>query len=249
MHNSSKSCMALMLGRPTNRRHTSGQTMRSDWPRPDPRGLEGVREQPGCRVKARDSPCCRQPCEATIAQELAHDGAIFLLYPRLIVLTVGTRACEFDTVAQAVLDQSFIYKLAAVINVKRSQRERQTQTDALKRFDHQATLADDDRGGLRPPAGDIGQNKTMDEATSIDLPAVSNQVHFHATRRWSFQSANVRILMRQRGSGTTRAGFLGRVAFFGIRSKRSIVAALIDKTLERITSSSFRCLLRSNAGN
>jgi hypothetical protein len=51
----------------------------------------------------------------------------------------------------------------------------------------------------------------------------------------SFQSANVRILMRRRGSGTTLGGFLVRDALLGIRSRRSMVEALIDRTFERIS--------------
>jgi hypothetical protein len=37
--------------------------------------------------------------------------------------------------------------------------------------------------------------------------------------------------MRRRGSGTTLAGFLVRAVRLGIWSKRSIVAALIDRIL------------------
>lgn len=65
----------------------------------------------------------------------------------------------------------------------------------------------------------------------------------------SFQSAKVRILMRRRGSGTTGGRFFVRMLRLGIRSKRSIVAALIDRILWRISSSSFKCPLRSSAGN
>ena len=64
----------------------------------------------------------------------------------------------------------------------------------------------------------------------------------------SSQSANVRILMRRRGSGTTLGGFFARVVRLGSWSKRSIVAALIDKILQRICICSFKCPLRSSAG-
>ena len=50
----------------------------------------------------------------------------------------------------------------------------------------------------------------------------------------SFQSAKVRIFMRRRGSGSTRRGFLACVAFLGVRSRRSMGAALIARTLGRI---------------
>ena len=55
--------------------------------------------------------------------------------------------------------------------------------------------------------------------------------------------------MRRRGSGTTGGRFFVRMLRLGIRSKRSIVAALIDRILWRISSSSFKCPLRSSAGN
>jgi len=41
---------------------------------------------------------------------------------------------------------------------------------------------------------------------------------------------------------------LARVAFLGVRSSRSIVAALIDRILGRMASSRLRCLFRSKAG-
>jgi len=46
----------------------------------------------------------------------------------------------------------------------------------------------------------------------------------------SFQSAKVRILMRRRAAGSTRRSLLARVAFLGVRSKRSMVAALTRKS-------------------
>ena len=64
----------------------------------------------------------------------------------------------------------------------------------------------------------------------------------------SFQSANVRILISRRGSGITFGAFFVSVARLGICSRRSIVAALIDKILQRISASSLRCPLRSSAG-
>jgi hypothetical protein len=65
----------------------------------------------------------------------------------------------------------------------------------------------------------------------------------------SFQSAKVRILMRRRAAGSARRSLLARVAFLGVRNKRSMVAALMDRILGRIVSSSFTCPLRSSAGN
>src|ERR1700753_3060996 len=64
----------------------------------------------------------------------------------------------------------------------------------------------------------------------------------------SFQSANVRILISRRGSGIAFGVFFVSVARLGIWSRRSIVAALIDRILRRISTSSLRCPLRSSAG-
>ena len=51
-----------------------------------------------------------------VAQKLAHDSAVLLLDPGLVVLPPGPRACEFDPLAEAILDQRLVHKLAAVLH-------------------------------------------------------------------------------------------------------------------------------------
>ena len=131
------------------------------------RGLEEVHEQPGRSVEARDCPRCRQAFKAPIAQELAHNGAVLLLDPRLIVLAVGPRTGEFDAVTQAIFDQPVVDELAAVVHIQRSQGEGQAHADALECFDHEATFSNHDRRGLRPSARDIGQNQAVNVAAAV----------------------------------------------------------------------------------
>ena len=68
-------------------------------------GLEEVHEQPRGAIQARDRLRGGDALEAPIAKKLAHDGAVFLLDPGLVILAIGPRAGEFDPMAQTVLDQ------------------------------------------------------------------------------------------------------------------------------------------------
>ena len=56
------------------------------------RRLEEVHKQSRCAIQACNSLGGRNALEATIAQELAHDCAVLLLDPSLVVLAVRTRA-------------------------------------------------------------------------------------------------------------------------------------------------------------
>ena len=112
-----------------------------------------------------------------------------------------------------------------------------------------AAFANDDGRGLGPAAGDIGQNQTVNVAAAVDASTVRHQVHFHAARR--------RIIPIGKGAHLDAPPRLRLNPFApfrsprlrGARSKRSTVAALIDRIFGRICSSSFRCPLRSRAGN
>src|ERR1700676_1755749 len=120
------------------------------------RGLKEVNEQSGCSVEARYRSGRRQALKAPVSQQLSYDGTVFLFDPCLVVFTVRTRASKFDPMTQAVFDQPVIYELSSVVHVQRSQGKRQSCADALQRLDHQASLADHDRCGLSPSAGNIG---------------------------------------------------------------------------------------------
>jgi hypothetical protein len=73
------------------------------------RGLEEVHEQSRGVIQARDCLGGRNALEAPIPEELAHDGAIFLLDPGLVILAIRTRAGELDPTVEAVLDQFVVH--------------------------------------------------------------------------------------------------------------------------------------------
>jgi hypothetical protein len=104
---------------------------------------------------------------------------------------------------------------------KGPQGKGQALTDPLER--RQPTFADDDRRRFGPSTRDTGQHEAVHIASPIDRSTVSHQIHSMLRGGGSFQSANARILMRRRGSGTTLGGSLVCVAVLGIRSRRSIV--------------------------
>jgi hypothetical protein len=84
------------------------------------RGLEEVHEQPRCSVQTRKRLGRSDAFEPAITQQLAHDGAVLLFDPGLVILAIRSRARELDAIAQAVLDHRLVHELAAVINVQRS---------------------------------------------------------------------------------------------------------------------------------
>jgi len=79
------------------------------------RGLEEVHEQTRGAVQSGDRLCGGNTLETAVAQKLAHDSAVLLLDPSLIILAIRPRARELDPLAEAILDQRLVYKLAAVV--------------------------------------------------------------------------------------------------------------------------------------
>src|ERR1700735_3608032 len=146
------------------------------------RGLEEVNEQAGGSVETSYCSCRCETFEAPVPQQLAHDGSIFLFDPRLVVLAIWARTGKFDPTTEAVFDQPVVHKLGSVVDVQRLQGKRQSGADALKCFDHQASLADDYGGGLSPSTGNIGQHETIHVAAPVDRATMSNQIHLHAAR-------------------------------------------------------------------
>src|SRR4029077_17153264 len=67
------------------------------------RGLEEIHEQAHHGVQARQSRRGFQTLEAAIADGAAHDCAILLLHPRLVVLAKGRAASELDPGLRAIL--------------------------------------------------------------------------------------------------------------------------------------------------
>ena len=67
-----------------------------------------------------DRPAGARAFEAAIAQELPYNGAILLLDPCLIIFSIGSRTREFDSMAQAILDESVIHELGTVVHIQRT---------------------------------------------------------------------------------------------------------------------------------
>src|ERR1700731_1907959 len=89
------------------------------------RGLEEIHEQAHRGVQARQCRRGFQTLEAAIADGAAHDCAILLLHPRLVVLAIGTAARELDPGLLAIVPNGFIHEHAVVVGVQPEQREGQ----------------------------------------------------------------------------------------------------------------------------
>jgi hypothetical protein len=83
-----------------------------------------------------------------MTQQFAHDGAVLLFDPCLVILAIGPGAGKLDAIAQAVLDHCFIDKFAAVVDIQRPESKRQADTDALECLYEQCAFAYDQRSAL-----------------------------------------------------------------------------------------------------
>src|SRR5271156_1844938 len=147
------------------------------------RGLEEVHEQTRSAVQSGDRLCGGNALETTVAQQLAHDSAVLLLDPRLVVLPPRPRASEFDPMSETVIDQGLVHKLAAIVDIQRTKREGQSQANTFERLNKQAALSNHQRRRLRPAARDVGQDQTVDVAAAVGVAAMRDTVHLHASRR------------------------------------------------------------------
>lgn len=146
-------------------------------------GLEEIHEQPRGAVQSRDDLRGGNTLEAAVAQELRHDSAVFSLDPRLVILAIGPRAIELDLMAEAVLDQRLVHKLAVVIDVQRTKRKGQSLSNTFQRLDERATLSHHQGRGVGPTADDVGQKQTVDVAAALDISAMRDAVNLHTPRR------------------------------------------------------------------
>src|SRR5437588_5487500 len=67
------------------------------------RGLEEIHEQPHRGIQSRQRGCGFQTLKAAIADGAAHDCAILLLHPGLVVLAIGAAARELDPGLLAII--------------------------------------------------------------------------------------------------------------------------------------------------
>jgi uncharacterized protein YciW len=83
---------------------------------------------------------------------------------------------ELDAVAEAVLDQDLVHKLAAVIHIQCSQNERQSLANTIEPLNGQSALANYQRPSLGPAAGYVGQHTALvidDDARLTDSRALT----------------------------------------------------------------------------
>jgi hypothetical protein len=93
-----------------------------------------------------------------MADESTDDGAVLLLDPCLIVLLVGTRACQLHSVLVAEGEEGVVDDVAAIIHIKATKREWKREPKSTQGFDHEAALADQEGDTLCPAAGDVRED-------------------------------------------------------------------------------------------
>ncbi len=128
------------------------------------RWLEQIAVQTHHSIEAGKRRRCLRSDEPAIAHQPAHDGAVLLLRPGLIVLAVGARPRHFQSLTSAPADHQFVHEGAVIVEVHPEQREGKQRPGLLDRRDHKTTVPRAHRHALGPAGGDIGQNHGLDEA-------------------------------------------------------------------------------------
>lgn len=96
------------------------------------RRLEQVDVQSGGGKESNQGLRRPQALQPAIADQAANDRAVFLLDPGLIVLALGTRPCDLQTVTAAPCDDRFVHKQAVIVKVDAAQLERKQRHCAGK---------------------------------------------------------------------------------------------------------------------
>src|ERR1043166_6596563 len=99
------------------------------------RRLKKIHEEPRRGVETGERLGYRYAFKASVADHPAHDRAILLLDPCLIVLPVRPTSREFDSVADAIIDHGLVQELAPVVYIQRPERKRQADAHSLQGFD------------------------------------------------------------------------------------------------------------------
>ena len=87
------------------------------------RGLEEIHEQPDRDIQSRQRSRGFQTFEAAVADHAAHDSAILLIYPSLVVLAIGTVARELDPDLLAIIPKGLVHEHAVVVDIQTEQRD------------------------------------------------------------------------------------------------------------------------------
>src|ERR1700724_539450 len=89
--------------------------------RPIERRLKEIHEQPHRGIQSRQRRRGFQALEAAIADRAAHDRAILLLHPSLVVLAIGTAARELDPHLLAIIPNGLVLEHAVMVGVQPEQ--------------------------------------------------------------------------------------------------------------------------------
>ena len=81
------------------------------------RRLEAIYIKVSTLIKMGEGLTGHHTREPSISHETANNGTVFLLDPGLIVLVIRPGSCEFDLIAPAKRQQSFIYKGSVIIGI------------------------------------------------------------------------------------------------------------------------------------
>src|SRR5215472_13089907 len=214
------------------------------------RGLEQVGVQSGSGIEPNQSLRRSDPFQPAVANETANDRAVLLLDPGLIVLAVGARPCDLQTMTPAPGDDQFVHEQTIIVKVDASQWEREQRHCAGQSFDHQGAAARHQRQALGPAGGNVRQHHRLDKAAGSRGACMSNKIDLDkpwrrvvpiAERPHRHCAAHCRA---EPGAPPTPAA-----ARRTCESKRSIVAGLMASSSPRIVSSIASWPCRSNAGS
>ena len=123
------------------------------------------------RIKLGEGRRGGHAAQATVADQSAHNGAVLLLDPGLVVLLVGSCAGAFDLLLLAEVEDCIVHERAVIVRVQALEREWQQRLRRGESVDDQALLAHEQGEALRPPGGDVGQHERVDEVAVVLLAA------------------------------------------------------------------------------
>ena len=79
--------------------------------------------------------------------------------------------------AQAILDQLLVHKLAAVVHVDCTKGKRQTEANAVECLHNKTAIAHHEWCSFGPTAGDIRQHQAADITAAVSLPTMRLGAH------------------------------------------------------------------------
>ncbi len=127
-------------------------------------------------------PVSKLSSEAIIADDLANDLPIFLLYIALIVALARASSRKRDLFLFAVGRQFHVNKFSSIIRINPQEGKRQKLSCSLQCGDDYLLTAPQQGETFCPASGDIGQRQG-EEVRSLSLGAtMGHQISFHEAR-------------------------------------------------------------------